>query len=194
MITILFVTFCFYLLAELVKQGAARKARKREMARQARIAEEMRKDREERRRIAEENKRIAAEQIRQAKEQARLEQEQRKQQAEQERQAAMLQRHEERISKLEYRVQTAEENILFLTDTIETLETLRHPLAMELQRLKNQRKKNQYNGIEDTRIDRSITTLTKQVMQYDSKIHSARQKISKAEYDKAEAERQLSAA
>ncbi len=201
MLTIIFITFCFYLIAELVKQGSARKAQKREMARQAQIEAEMRRDREQRERIAREQKeqreamiayekemrRLHLEQIREEKERQRLE-------AEQARQAAMLQRHEERISKLEYRVQTAEENILFLTDTIETLETLRHPLAMELQRLKNQRKKNQYNGIEDTRIDKSITTLTKQVMQYDNKIHSARQKISKAEHDKAEAERQLSAA
>ena len=48
MITILFITFCFYLVAELIKQGTAVKARKREAARQARIEAEMRRDREER--------------------------------------------------------------------------------------------------------------------------------------------------
>ena len=54
MITILFITFYFYLVAELVKQGTAAKARKREAARQARIEAEMRRDREERERVARE--------------------------------------------------------------------------------------------------------------------------------------------
>ena len=180
MITILFITFCFYLIAELVKQGAARKARKREMARQARIAEDMRKDREERRRIAEENKRIAAEQIRQAKEQARLEQEQRKQQAEQERQAAILAKHEQRIADLEYRVQQAESDIDHWKQTVGNLYALRDVLMNELEQAI-------VGGKNQTKYQKQIITL-------DNQIHSAETRLAKAKYTKAKAEQELQAA
>ena len=56
MLTIIGITFLFYLIAELVKQSAANKARRREQERQARIEAEMRRDREERERIAREQK------------------------------------------------------------------------------------------------------------------------------------------
>ena len=118
MITILFVTFCFYLIAELVKQGAANKARRRAEARQRRIEEDMRRDREERKRIAEENKRIAAEQIEQAKAQARLERETKKLETEQAKQAAVLEKHEKRIAALECKVRKLDRDITAINERI----------------------------------------------------------------------------
>ena len=125
MITILFVTFCFYLLAELVKQGAAQKARKREMARQARIEAEMRRDREQRERIAREQKeqreamiayekemrRLHLEQMREEKERQRLE-------AEQARQASILARHEEQLFRIEQKLELAERDEKHYSDEV----------------------------------------------------------------------------
>lgn len=125
MITILFITFCFYLIAELVKQGAAQKARKREMARQARIEAEMRKDREQRERIAREQKeqreamiayekemrRLHLEQMREEKERQRLE-------AEQARQAAILAKHEEQLFRIEQKLELAERDEKHYSDEV----------------------------------------------------------------------------
>ena len=125
MITILFITFIFYLIAELVKQGSARKARKREMARQARIEDEMRRDREQRERIAREQKeqreamiayekemrRLHLEQMREEKERQRLE-------AEQARQAAILARHEEQLFRIEQKLELAERDEKHYSDEV----------------------------------------------------------------------------
>lgn len=132
MITILFITFCFYLIAELVKQGAARKARKREMARQARIAEEMRKDREERQRVLEEQRqqreamiayekemrRLHLEQMREEKERQRLEAEQARQAAEQQRQAEILRKHEEQLFRIEQKLELAKRDEKHYSDEV----------------------------------------------------------------------------
>ncbi len=118
-LAIILITFCFYLIAELVKQGAIRKAKRREAERQARIEAEMRHDREERERIAREQREqreaiIAHErELReQALAQARLKAEQARQAAEQARQAELLRKHDEQIAKLTARVEQCEEDIL----------------------------------------------------------------------------------
>lgn len=187
MITIIAIIFGWFLFVKAIKGIVRRNHRKRE----ARAEVALQREIDRLRRLEEADHadiiQVQMEQIRAAKEAERIAREQA-------RQAEILRKHEERIAKLEYRMSKAEDDILYLTETVETLETLRHPLAMELQKQKNQRWKNQKNGIEDARLDKSIADLTKKVIQYDSKIHSARQKISKAEFDKAEAERQLSAA
>ena len=111
MITILFVTFCFYLVAELVKQGAARKARKREMARQARIAEEMRKDREERQRVLEEQRQQREAMIEYHRQLAEHERELRRQAAEQARLEREQQKQAEQIAKQEIRLLALEQKM-----------------------------------------------------------------------------------
>lgn len=180
MLTILFITFCFYLIAELVKQGAARKARKREMARQARIAEEMRKDREERKRIAEENKRIVAEQIEQAKAQARLEREQARQAAEQQRQAELLRKHEQRISQLEFKVSQAQDDIDNLAYRIEQAQE--YSIYLERER--------------DACVPGSKEYFKwhNKVMAQDDKIYRMTKQMNKAQYERDNALRQINAA
>ena len=125
MITIIGIVFLFYLVGELVKQGAAQKARKREMARQARIEAEMRRDREQRERIAREQKeqreamiayekemrRLHLEQMREEKERQRLE-------AEQARQAAILARHEEQLFRIEQKLELAERDEKHYSDEV----------------------------------------------------------------------------
>ena len=180
MFTILFITFIFYLIAELVKQGAARKARKREAQRQARFEADMLREREERERIAREQKEQREALIAQAKAQARLEQEQRKQRAEQERQAALLQRHEERISKLEYQMRQAEADIEHWKQTVGNLYALRDVLMNELEQAT-------IGGKNQTKYQKQIITL-------DNQIHSAETKLVKAKYNKAKAEQEMRAA
>ena len=128
MITILFITFCFYLVAELIKQGTAAKARKREAARQARIEAEMRRDREERERVAREQREqrealLAHEkalremhlaQLREEKQRLKLE-------AEQARQAAILQKHEERLFKIEQKLELAKRDEAHFSDEVVNL-------------------------------------------------------------------------
>ena len=123
MITILFITFCFYLVAELIKQGTAAKARKREAARQAHIEAEMRRDREERERVAREQREqrealLAHEkalremhlaQLREEKQRLKLE-------AEQAKQKALMQKQNEQIRKLQQKSEQADIDIGFLLD------------------------------------------------------------------------------
>lgn len=187
MITILFITFIFYLIAELVKQGAAQKARKREAQRQARIEAEMRRDREAREQIAREQKeqreamiayekemrRLHLEQMREEKERQRLE-------AEQARQAAILAKHEQRIADLEYRVQQAESDIDHWKQTVGNLYALRDVLMNELEQAI-------VGGKNQTKYQKQIITL-------DNQIHSAETRLAKAKYTKAKAEQELQAA
>ena len=177
MFTILFVTFVFYLIAELVKQGSVRKARKREMARQARIEAEMRRDREERKRIAEENRRIAAAQIAQAKAQARLEQEQRRQAVEQARQAELLRKHEQRISQLEFTVSQAQDDIDNLAYRIEQAQE--YSIYLERER--------------DACVigSKEYFKWHNKVMAQDDKIYRMTKQMNKAQYVRDNAQRQI---
>ena len=125
MITIITIIFLFYLVAELVKQGAANKARKREAARQRevdRLKALRDADQKERERLREEVLRhdleivqLQREQIQAAKEQARLAKEQEKLAAEQRKQA-------EQIAKLTHRIEQAEEDILQWENQIDQLQ------------------------------------------------------------------------
>ena len=180
MITIIGITFLFYLVAEIVKQSAVNKARKRELARQARIAEEMRKDREERRRIAEENKRIAAEQIAQAKALAQHEREMRRQAVEQARQAELLRKHEQRISQLEFTVSQAQDDIDNLAYRIEQAQE--YSIYLERER------------------DACVTGSKEyfkwhnKLMAQDDKIYRMTKQMNKAQYERDNAQRQIDAA
>ena len=125
MITIIGITFLFYLVAEIVKQSAVNKARKREAQRQARIAEEMRKDREERQRVLKEQRQQREAMVeyhrqlaqheremrRQAAEQARLEREQA-------RQAEILRKHEEQLFRIEQKLELAERDEKHYSDEV----------------------------------------------------------------------------
>ena len=142
MITILFITFCFYLIAELIKQGTAAKARKREAARQARIEAEMRRDREERERVAREQREqrealLAQEKALRDMHRAQLREEKQrlKLEAEQARQAAILQKHEEAIRKLYARMEKAEDTIDHFTTLLDTLTGKRDKYQTEINQI-----------------------------------------------------------
>ena len=187
MITIIFITFCFYLIAELVKQGAARKARKREMARQARIREEMRRDREERERVAREQREQREAMIeyhrqlaeherelrRQAAEQARLEREQQKQ-------AEQIAKQEIRLLALEQRIALADHDIDFYRPQVEQAEK-------EIRELDN---KVWYFTQKGLPCEGYKTKLEKK----QKALHQIQTKLIKAEQAKALAERQIEAA
>lgn len=180
MITIIFITFCFYLIAELVKQGAARKARKREMARQARIEAEMRRDREQRERIAREQKEQREALIAQAKAQARLEREQARQAAEQQRQAELLRKHEQRISQLEFKVSQAQDDIDNLTYRIEQAQE--YSIYLERER--------------DACVigSKEYFKWQNKVMAQDDKIYRMTKQMNKAQFERDNAQRQIDAA
>lgn len=111
MITIIGITFLFYLVAEIVKQSAVNKARKREMARQARIREEMRRDKEERQRIAAEQKAQREAMIEYHRQLAEHERELRRQAAEQARLVREQQKQAEQIAKQEIRLLALEQKM-----------------------------------------------------------------------------------
>jgi len=180
MLTIIGITFLFYLIAELAKQSAANKARRREQERQARIEAEMRRAKEERRRIVEENKRIAAEQIEQAKAQARLEREQARQAAEQQRQAELLRKHEERISQLEFKVSQAQDDIDNLAYRIEQAQE--YSIYLERER--------------DACVigSKEYFKWHNKVMAQDDKIYRMTKQMNKAQFERDNAQRQIDAA
>ena len=60
MITILSIVFGFYVLAEILKSSSAKKARRREAERQARINAEIQRERKERNRIVEKQRSLLA--------------------------------------------------------------------------------------------------------------------------------------
>ena len=194
MITILFVTFCFYLLAELVKQGAAQKARKREMARQARIEAEMRRDREQRERIAREQKeqreamiayekemrRLHLEQMREEKERQRLEAEQARLEREQQKQAEQIAKQEIRLLALEQKIALADHDIDFYRPQVEQAEK-------EIRELDN---KVWYFTQKGLPCEGYKTKLEKK----QKALHQIQTKLIKAEQAKALAERQIEAA
>ena len=187
MITIIGITFLFYLVAEIVKQSAVNKARKREMARQARIAEEMRKDREERRRIAEENKRIAAEQIAQAKALAQHEREMRRQAAEQAKLEREQQKQAEQIAKQEIRLLALEQKIALADHDINFYRPQVEQAEKEIRELDN---KVWYFTQKGLPCEGYKTKLEKK----QKALHQIQTKLIKAEQAKALAERQIEAA
>lgn len=187
MITIIGITFLFYLVAEIVKQSAVNKARKREAQRQARIAEEMRKDREERRRIAEENKRIAAEQIAQAKALAQHEREMRRQAAEQAKLEREQQKQAEQIAKQEIRLLALEQRIALANHDIDFYRPQVEQAEKEIRELDN---KVWYFTQKGLPCEGYKTKLEKK----QKALHQIQTKLIKAEQAKALAERQIEAA
>lgn len=139
----------------------------------------------------EEIARLQAEMRRRKAEEAYLKKVQREQAQEQARLAKQVKQNTERILKLEARMDKAEADIQFLTEDIAVLEDLRHPKAMELQTLRSQKKRDDYNGIGNPARDAKIEKLAKEVRQYDKQIHAAQQKIRSAEAVIEQAESQL---
>lgn len=180
MITILSIVFGFYVLAEILKSSSAKKARRREQERQARIDEEVRREREERMRIVEEQKRVAAEQREHAKALVELAKEQRRQQAEQERQSALLAKHEKRISELEFKMDQAIKNEEHWKQQVGNLYALLDMAENELQQAiiggKNQMK------------------YQKQIITLNNQIHAAEARYDKAKQDKTMLRRELEVA
>ena len=185
MITILFITFCFYLVAELINQGTEAKARKREAARQARIEAEMRRDREERERVAREQREqrealLAHEkalremhlaQLREEKQRLKLE-------AEQARQAAVLRKHEEQLNKLTAKVEQCEEDILQWQNQREQLIDYQEYLERERDAcIGGSKQWHKWNN-------KCLTN--------NNKVYGLDTRIRKAYYTKAEAERKIS--
>ena len=116
--------------------------------------------------------RLAKEQATQAKEQARL-------RREQERQAVQLQRHEEQLAKLEFRMEQAEADIAHWNEQLSALYTMLDYERMEQDACVA-------GGKEYVKHQKKIIMLTNQ-------IHTAETKLSKAEFNKAQAEQRLNA-
>ena len=108
-----------------------------------------------------------------------LEREQMRLAREQERQAEQLAKHEERIEKLEFRMQQAEADISHWTEQVGNLYAL---LDLELAE--------QSGTIPGSKTD---IKCQKRIITLNNQIHSAEQKLARAEYIKREAKRQLAA-
>lgn len=180
MITILSIVFGFYVLAEILKNASAKKARRREAERQARINAEIQREREERIRIVEEQRRVAAEQREHAKALAELAREQRLQAAEQEKQRVILAKHEKRISELEFKMDKAIKDEEHWKEQVGNLYALLDMAQNELQQAiiggKNQMK------------------YQKQIITLNNQIHAAEARYDKAKQDKTMLKRELEAA
>lgn len=168
MTTILIIIGIAFLLSEFGK-GAKAKRIKREQERireeQARIKEEQRRQREWAK--AETARRIA------------IEREQMAQRKEQERQAKTIADHEERIAKAEQTIAQTTADIDFLRDRIAQLDTL-----LDLEKLE------QVGAIPGSKTD---IKCQKRIMTLENQIHSAEQRLSKAQYNRANAQRKLTA-
>ena len=116
---------------------------------------------------------LEREQARQAKEQERIAKEQ-------ERQAAQLAKHEKRLADLEYRVSQAESDIEFLNDRIAQLDAQRDYLLL-------QQSGTIPGGKEHTKYQAKIISIENQ-------IHTAENKLSKAQHTKAMAQREMEVA
>lgn len=180
MITILSIVFGFYVLAEVLKNASAKKARRREAERQARINAEIQREREERMHIVEEQRRVAAEQREHAKALVELAREQRLQAAEQEKQRVLLAKHEKRISELEFKMDKAIKDEEHWKEQVGNLYALLDMAQNELQQAiiggKNQMK------------------YQKQIITLNNQIHAAEARYDKAKQDKTMLERELEAA
>ena len=180
MITILSIVFGFYVLAEILKSSSAKKARRREAERQARINAEIQREREERIRIVEEQRRVAAEQREHAKALVELAKEQRRQAAEQEKQRVILAKHEKRISELEFKMDKAIKDEEHWKEQVGNLYALLDMAQNELQQAiiggKNQMK------------------YQKQIITLNNQIHAAEARYDNAKQDKTMLKRELEAA
>ena len=180
MITILSIVFGFYVLAEVLKNASAKKARHREAERQARINAEIQREREEQIRIVEEQRRVAAEQREHAKALVELAKEQRRQAAEQEKQRVLLAKHEKRISELEFKMDKAIKDEEHWKEQVGNLYALLDMAQNELQQAiiggKNQMK------------------YQKQIITLNNQIHAAEARYDKAKQDKAMLKREMEAA
>ncbi len=177
MITILFITFIFYLIAELVKQGAAQKARKREAQRQARIEAEMRRSREERQRVLEEQRQQREAMVEYHRQLAQHEREMQRQAAEQQRQAELLRKHEQRISQLEFTVSQAQDDIDNIAYRIEQAQE--YSIYLERER--------------DACVigSKEYFKWQNKVMAQDDKIYRMTKQMNKAQYERDNAQRQI---
>ena len=180
MITILSVVFGFYVLAEVLKNASAKKARRREAERQARINAEIQREREERSRIVEEQRRIAAEQMEHTKALVELAREQARQAAEQEKHRVLLAKHEKRISELEFKMDKAIKDEEHWKEQVGNLYALLDMAQNELQQAiiggKNQMK------------------YQKQIITLNNQIHAAEARYDKAKQDKTMLKREMEAA
>ena len=180
MITILSIVFGFYVMAEVLKNASAKKARRREAERQARINAEIQREREERIRIVEEQRRVAAEQREHTKALIELAREQARQAAEQEKQRVLLAKHEKRISELEFKMDKAIKDEEHWKEQVGNLYALLDMAENELQQAiiggKNQMK------------------YQKQIITLNNQIHAAEARYDKAKQDKTMLKRELEAA
>ena len=168
MTTILIIIGIAFLLSEFGK-GAKAKRIKREQERireeQARIKEEQRRQKEWAK--AETARRIA------------IEREQMAQRKEQERQAKTIADHEERIAKAEQTIKQTTADIDFLRDRIAQLDTL-----LDLEKLE------QAGAIPGSKTD---IKCQKRIMTLENQIHSAESRLSKAQFNRRQAQEKLSA-
>jgi hypothetical protein len=181
--TIILIIFCIWGVSAL-ERASKEAARQKEIERQrreqaARSAELARMTAEWKQRQAEakaETARLIAverEQMRQAREQEKLAKEQ-------EKQAAQLAKHEKRLADLEYRVSQAESDIEFLNDRIAQLDAQRDYLLL-------QQSGTVPGGKEHTKYQTKIISI-------DNQIHTAENKLSKAQHIKTMAKKEIETA
>lgn len=174
--TLILIIFCIWGASALIRASKEVKAeRERERLRReqaARSAELARMTAEWKQRQAEakaETARLIAverEQMRQAREQEKL--------------AAQLAKHEKRLADLEYRVSQAESDIEFLNDRIAQLDAQRDYLLL-------QQSGTIPGGKEHTKYQTKIISI-------DNQIHTAENKLNKAQHIKAMAQREMEVA
>jgi hypothetical protein len=174
--TLILIIFCIWGASALIRASKEVKAeRERERLRReqaARSAELARMTAEWKQRQAEakiETARLIA-----------VEREQMRLAKEQEKQAAQLAKHEKRLADLEYRVSQAESDIEFLNDRIAQLDAQRDYLLL-------QQSGTIPGGKEHTKYQAKIISI-------DNQIHTAENKLNKAQHIKAMAQREMEVA
>jgi len=171
--------------------------RKRSKKAQARRAEAERRTREE---LARMRKEASAEAARMRE----VIREQQRQAKEQERQAEMLEKHEAQINGLLFRIEQAEAIIAHHSEMLETLKAQRKTAQADLDKVKHDLFVLQYMADRASKdkdraeltkqaqtLSRQKTTLENRVLTLNGKIFTSEQKIGKARFDKAEAERKI---
>ena len=174
--SILLIIFCIWMLSALARAGKEA-ARQKEIDRQRR--EQAARSAELARMTAEWKQRQAEAKLETARLIA-LEREQMRQAKEQERQAAQLEKHEKRLADLEFRMAQAESDIEFLNDRIAQLDAQRDYLLL-------QQSGTVPGGKEHTKYQTKIVSI-------ESQIHTAENRLNKAQHTKAMAQREMEAA
>ena len=174
--TLILIIFCIWGASALVRASKESK-RQRELEKQRREAAQ--RSAELARMTAEWKQRQAEAKLETARLIA-LEREQMRQAKEQERQAAQLEKHEKRLADLEYRVSQAESDIEFLNDRIAQLDAQRDYLLL-------QQSGTIPGGKEHTKYQAKIISIENQ-------IHTAENKLNKAQHIKAMAQREMEVA